>query len=187
VIKRSRTSKRRQTPTISYRTNRRIRVREVRLVDQDSNNRGVVPIDEALQIAEDAQLDLVEVAPNASPPVCRIMDYSKFSYEQQKKAREARKRQKTIEVKTIRMRVKTDDYHKDISVNKARGWLEEGKKVQVTIRFYGRERDYPELGRQRLEGIAQDLKELSTVEQGPNMEGWTMNMMLAPVGESGQG
>jgi translation initiation factor IF-3 len=108
------------------------------------------------------------------------MDYSKFSYEQQKKAREARKRQKTVEVKTIRMRVKTDDYHKDIYVNKARGWLEDGKKVQVTIRFYGRERDYPHLGRERLEGIAEDLKDVSSVEQAPKMEGWTMNMMLAP-------
>ena len=182
MIKRSRTSKRRQTTTINYRTNRSIRVREVRLIDQDGENRGIVPIQDAQQEAIDAGLDLVEVAPNARPPVCRIMDYSKFSYEQQKKAREARKRQKTVEVKTIRMRVKTDDYHKDIYVNKARGWLEDGKKVQVTIRFYGRERDYPELGRERLDGIAKDLSDLSTVEQAPKMEGWTMNMMLAPEG-----
>jgi translation initiation factor IF-3 len=156
-------------------------VPEVMLIDHNGNNRGVVSFTEARQIAREAELDLVEVAPNSEPPVCRIMDFSKFSYEQQKKAREARKRQKTVEIKTIKFKVKTDDFHQSISVKKARGWLEEGKKVKVSIRFYGREMDYPELGMERMDGIAADLQDVSTVEQKPIMEGRNMTMLLAPL------
>ena len=141
---------------------------------------GVVPIQEARDIALDAGLDLVEVAPNARPPVVRVMDYGKFQYEQTKKEREARKHQKQIEIKTIKLSPKTADFHRDINVRRARGWLEEGKKVKVVIRFKGREIHYPEIGREIMDGIVEDLKDVSTVEQSPNLEGWTMVMMLNP-------
>jgi translation initiation factor IF-3 len=141
---------------------------------------GVVPIQEARDTALDAGLDLVEVAPNARPPVVRVMDYGKFQYEQTKKEREARKHQKQIEIKTIKLSPKTADFHRDINVRRARGWLEEGKKVKVVIRFKGREIHYPEIGREIMDGIVEDLKDVSTVEQAPNLEGWTMVMMLNP-------
>ena len=102
------------------------------LIDHNNENRGVVSTNEARDIAYEAGLDLVEVAPNARPPVCRIMDFSKFAYEQKKKYREARKKQKTVEIKTIKLKIKTGDFHRDIQVKKARGWLEEGKKVKVS-------------------------------------------------------
>jgi translation initiation factor IF-3 len=139
-----------------------------------------VPIDEARDKARDAGLDLVEVAPNARPPVVRVMDYGKFQYEQTKKEREARKHQKQIEIKTIKLSPKTADFHRDINVRRARGWLEEGKKVKVVIRFKGREIHYPEIGREIMDGIVEDLKDVSSVEQSPNLEGWSMVMMLTP-------
>lgn len=109
------------------------------------------------------------------------MDYGKFVYEKDKREREARKNQKQIEIKTIQLRPSTADFHRNISVRKARGWLEEGKKVKVVFRFRSRERDYPELGREAMRSIAEDLQEVSTVEQHPIMEGWSMTMMLAPL------
>lgn len=150
------------------------------MIDQDGNNVGVVPLQEARDVAIDAGLDLVEVAPNARPPVVRVMDYGKFQYEQTKKEREARKHQKQIEIKTIKLSPKTADFHRDINVRRARGWLEEGKKVKVVIRFKGREIHYPEIGREIMDGIIEDLKDVSEVEQSPNLEGWTMVMMLSP-------
>lgn len=150
------------------------------MIDQDGNNVGVVPIQEARDVAIDAGLDLVEVAPHARPPVVRVMDYGKFQYEQTKKEREARKHQKQIEIKTIKLSPKTADFHRDINVRRARGWLEEGKKVKVVIRFKGREIHYPEIGRGIMDGIVEDLKDVSEVEQPPNLEGWTMVMMLSP-------
>lgn len=141
---------------------------------------GVVPIQEAQDVALEAGLDLVEVAPHARPPVVRVMDYGKFQYEQTKKEREARKHQKQIEIKTIKLSPKTADFHRDINVRRARGWLEEGKKVKVVIRFKGREIHYPEIGREIMDGIVEDLRDVSTVEQAPNLEGWTMVMMLNP-------
>lgn len=150
------------------------------MIDQDGNNVGVVPLQEARDIAIDAGLDLVEVAPQARPPVVRVMDYGKFQYEQTKKEREARKHQKQIEIKTIKLSPKTADFHRDINVRRARGWLEEGKKVKVVIRFKGREIHYPEIGREIMTGIIEDLKDVSEVEQTPNLEGWTMVMMLTP-------
>ncbi|MFW6097477.1 MAG: translation initiation factor IF-3 [Chloroflexota bacterium] len=163
-----------------YRVNNRIRAREVRLIDQEGNNVGVVPIDEARDVALAAGLDLVEVAPHARPPVVRVMDYGKFQYEQTKKEREARKHQKQIEIKTIKFSPKTADFHRDINVRRARGWLEEGKKVKVVVRFKGREIHYPEIGREIMDGIIEDLSDVSEVEQRPNLEGWTMVMMLTP-------
>ena len=152
------------------------------MIDATGTNRGVVPTEEARDLANEAELDLVEVAPNAKPPVCRIMDYGKFSYEQTRKEREARKRQKKVEIKTIRLTPRTDDFHRGIGVKKGRKWLEEGKKVKFMVRFRAREITYPELGQVMLQGIAEELGDLAVVEQKPNLEGWRMTMMLSPEG-----
>jgi translation initiation factor IF-3 len=165
-----------------YRVNNRIRSREVRLIDGDGNNRGVVPVQEALDIAGEVGLDLVEVAPNARPPVARVMDYGKFVYEKTRREREARKHQKQIEIKTIKLSPKIAEFHRGLSVRRAREWLEEGKKVKVVVRFRGREITYPELGRDMMAGVATELADVSTIEQHPNLEGWSMVMMLAPLG-----
>jgi translation initiation factor IF-3 len=161
--------------------NERIRSREVRLIDQDGTNHGVIPIQEAADLAQKAGLDLVEVAPNARPPVVRVMDYGKFIYEKTRREREARKHQKQIEIKTIKLSPKIADFHRDLNVKRAREWLEEGKKVKVIVRFKGREITYPELGRELMDGVAQDLEDVSVIEQKPNLEGWSMVMMLAPT------
>jgi translation initiation factor IF-3 len=161
-----------------------IRVKEVRLIGADGENVGVVSIREALKIAEDAELDLVEVAPNSSPPVCRVMDFGKFLYERTKKEREARKAQVKVEIKEIRLRPKTNEHHRSFKTRDARRWLEDGIKVKVTIRFRGREITYPELALEDLKEIAQELEEVSVVEQMPNMEGRVMTMMLAPKKEN---
>ena len=162
--------------------NERIRSKNVRLIDADGGNRGVVSIQEARQIAEEAGLDLVEVAPNADPPVCRVMDFGKFLYEKTKKEREARKAQKKVEIKEIRLRPKTSEHHRGFKVRDARRWLEEGKKVKVRIRFRGRERDYPEIALDDLKSIASELEDIAVVEQSPAFEGRTMLMVLAPQG-----
>ena len=154
----------------------------MRLIDHNGTNHGVVTIEEALDLAEEANLDLVEVAPSAKPPVCRIMDYGKFSYEFTKKEREARKRQKKIEIKTIRLTPRTDDFHRDIGVRNARRWLSEGKKVKFMVRFRAREITYPELGQKALQNIAEELSDIAVVEQKPKLEGWRMTLMLAPEG-----
>jgi translation initiation factor IF-3 len=164
-----------------YRINQQIRAREVRLINENNENVGVVSLREALQRAADNELDLVEVAPNADPPVCKIMDFGKFLYERAKKEREARRQQQKIEVKEIRLRPKTDDHHRSFKVRDARRWLEEGMKVKVRIRFRGREITYPEIARDMLTEIAEDLKDIAIVEQSPNMEGRTMLMVLAPA------
>ncbi|HML24364.1 MAG TPA: translation initiation factor IF-3 [Aggregatilinea sp.] len=160
--------------------NERIRAREVRVITDQNENLGVISIQEALRIAGERGLDLVEVAPNANPPVCKVMDFGKFQYERAKKEREARKLQKTIEVKEIRLRPKTDDHHRSFKVRDARRWLEEGMKVKVRIRFRGREITYPEIARDMLREVAEELDDIAVVEQSPNMEGRTMLMVLAP-------
>jgi translation initiation factor IF-3 len=160
-----------------------IREKEVRLIGADGENVGVVSIREALKMAEEAELDLVEVAPNSSPPVCRVMDFGKFLYERTKKEREARKAQVKVEIKEIRLRPKTNEHHRSFKTRDARRWLEDGMKVKVTIRFRGREITYPELALEDLKEIAQELEEVSVVEQMPNMEGRVMTMMLAPKKE----
>jgi translation initiation factor IF-3 len=180
TIRRRRTKPEIRRPTINYRTNRGIRVREVRLIDHNGENHGVVPTNRAIAMAEEAELDLVEVSPNATPPVCRIMDYGKFSYEKTKREREARKQQKQIEIKTIKLSPRTAQFHKDISVRKARLWLEQGKKVKFSVRFKAREITYPELGQETLEEVAAELQDISTIEQAPKLEGWTMTLMLTP-------
>ena len=136
---------------------------------------------EALRMAREAELDLVEVAPNSSPPVCRIMDFGKFLYEREKKDREARKAQTKVEVKEIRLRPKTTYHHRDFKVDDARRWLEHNMKVRVTIRFRGREITYPEIALEDLREIALKLADVSTVEQAPAIEGRAMSMMLVPA------
>lgn len=138
-------------------------------------------------MAREANLDLVEVAPNASPPVARIMDYSKFIYEKKRKEREARKNQKKVEIKTVKLKVNTAQFHQDLSVRRAHEWLAEGKKVKVEIRFVGREMDYPELGHKTMLEVADFLKEVSSIEQQPQFDGRTMIMMLTPIGDSKKG
>lgn len=169
-----------------YRVNEQIRgVAKVRLIvagdDASNENVGVVSLREALNIAAERGLDLVEVAPNAEPPVCRVMDYSKFLYERSKKEREARKAQKTIEVKEIRLQLKTNDYHLGFKVRDARRWLGEGMKVKVRIKFVGREITYSDLGRAQMNEIIQELQDVAVVEQSPMMEGKSLYMVLAPA------
>jgi len=166
--------------TSSFRANEAIRVKEVRLIGAEGENVGVVPIEDARRMARDAGLDLVEVAPNAEPPVCRIIDYGKFIYERTKKEREARKAQTKIEVKEIRLRPKTNVHHRSFKVRDARRWLEEGMKVKVRIRFRGREIDYLDLAMVDLKEVAQELSDVSSVESAPALEGRSMLMLLAP-------
>lgn len=150
------------------------------MIGPKGENVGVVSIKQALQIARDAELDLVEVSPNAEPPVCRVMDFGKFIYERAKKEREARKSQTKIEVKEIRLRPKTNEAHRGFKVEDARRWLLQGHKVRVTIKFRGREMDYPEIALEDLKEIAQMLSDVSTIEAPPQMEGRTMLVVLAP-------
>ena len=164
-----------------YRVNHQIRTPQVRLIDADGTHAGIMTLSEALAIARERELDLVEVSPAAEPPVARVMDYGKFLYQQAKREREARKAQTQIEVKEIRLRPKTTDHHKSFKMRDARRWLGEGMKVKVRIRFRGREITYPEIARQQLVEIAEDLSDVAVVEQSPNLEGRTMLMILAPV------
>lgn len=156
-------------------------MREVLLIGSDGVNVGVVPIKEARRLAQEADLDLVEVAPNADPPVCRVMDYGKFLYERTKKEREARKAQTKIEVKEIRLRPKTNVHHRSFKVRDARRWLEDGMKVKVRIRFRGREIDYVNLALQDLKEVAEELSDISVIEQPPAMEGRSVLLLLAPT------
>ena len=165
---------------ITYRVNEAIRVPQVRLIGPKGENVGVVSIDEANRIARDAEMDLVEVAPNSDPPVCRVMDFGKFIYEKAKKEREAKKAQTKIEVKEIRLRPKTNEHHRDLKVRDARRWLEDGMKVRVRIRFRGREITYPEIALNDLKEVAEALGEVAIVEQAPALDGRTMLMVLAP-------
>jgi translation initiation factor IF-3 len=163
-----------------YRVNEQIRVREVRLIGPDGGNVGVVSTQEALRIAREANLDLVEVSPGAEPPVCRVLNLGKFLYEKEKKEKIARKAQTKIEVKEIRLRPKTTDHHRQFKLRDARKWLDDGIKVKVRIRFRGREITYPEIAREDLAEIAKELADIATVEQQPDMEGRTMLMVLGP-------
>ena len=160
--------------------NREIRIPEVRVIDAEGSNLGVLQTMEAIRLAQEAELDLVEVAPNAEPPVARIMDFGKFLYEQSKKEREARKAQKQIEIKEIQLRPKTNEHHAQFKVKSARGWLEEGNKVKVRIRFRGREITYPEVAMEQLQEIVDELTDVAMVEQAPQLDGRTMLMVLAP-------
>ncbi len=153
----------------------------MRLVDADGNMVGVVPLETALADAEAAGLDLVEVSPNAEPPVCKILDYGKYKYEDQKRKAEARKKQKTIDVKEIKMRPGIDAHDYDVKMRAMRRFLDEGDKVKVTLRFRGREMAHQELGLKVLHRVRDDIEELGKIEQTPKMEGRQMIMVVAPV------
>jgi translation initiation factor IF-3 len=155
-----------------------VRAREVRLIDEEGQVIGVMSSMQANAIARERNLDLVEVSPMAVPPVCRLMDYGRFKYEQQKKESEARKRQKTSELKEIRMRPKTDDHDLDVKVRKVEEFLGEGDKVKVGVVFRGREMAHPELGRRLLDQVIADLKNVAAVERPPMLEGRMMSMIL---------
>lgn len=155
------------------------------MIGPDGTNVGVIPTQKARTIADEAGLDLVEVAPDANPPVCRVMDYGKFLYERTKKEKEARKSQTKVEMKEIRLRPKTNAHHRGFKTRDARRWLETGLKVRVTIRFRGREIHYPEIALEDLREITEELSDVSKVEQRPKMEGRAISMMLVPL-KSGQ-
>lgn len=163
------------------RANRDIRgVREVQLIDDTGQNRGVMPFFDAMRIAEDAGLDLVEISPNATPPVCKILDYGKFRFLEQKKAAEARKKQKTVEVKEIKLRPGIDDHDYDVKMKAMKGFFEEGNKVKITLRFRGREMAHQALGLKVLDRVKADVGDIAKVEMEPNFEGRQVVMVLAP-------
>ncbi len=153
---------------------------EIRLIDENGDNVGVVAPERGVEMAEEAGLDLVEISPGAKPPVCKIMDLGKFKYEQQKKAAEAKKKQKTIEIKEVKFRPNIDTHDYDVKMRSVTKFLGEGDKVKVTLRFRGREMAHQELGRELLERIADDIEELGKVESMPKMEGRQMTMVVAP-------
>lgn len=162
------------------RANEQIRIPEVRLIDADGENVGVVSIEKALELAVEAGLDLVEISPNASPPVCKILDAGKFKYENQKKANLARKKQKVIEVKEIKLRPTTDTHDIEVKMRAIHKFLGEGDKVKVTLRFKGREMAHQELGFKVLLQVRDALGDAVTVEQEPKPEGRQLVMVLAP-------
>ena len=162
------------------RVNEEIRVPQVRLIDENGEMLGVLSIRDALYKAFQAGLDLLEISPNAVPPVCKITDYGKFKYEQQKKANEARKKQKVVEIKEIKVRPNIDDHDYDVKMRQAKGFIGEGDKVKVTLRFRGREMAHQELGVKLLERIRTELVELVKVESMPRLENRQMIMVLAP-------
>ena len=162
------------------RVNEEIRSREVHLIMQDGANRGTVSIAEALQAAQESGLDLVEISPNATPPVCKLLDFGKYKYAEQKKAAEARKKQKVVEVKEIKFRPMIDDHDYQVKMRSMERFFEEGDKVKVTLRFRGREMAHQELGTKLLNRVKDDTTKLAKVESEPRMEGRQMVMILTP-------
>jgi translation initiation factor IF-3 len=162
------------------RVNGRIRAPEIRLIGAEGENLGVLDPRRALELAEEAGLDLVEISPNATPPVCKIMDFGKYKYETQKREAEARKKQKIIEIKEIKFRPGTDKHDYDVKMRSVLKFLEEGDKVKVTLRFRGREMAHQELGLDLLNRVAADVQEVAKVENMPKLEGRQMVMMIAP-------
>ena len=160
--------------------NNEIDVPQVRVIDAEGENHGVVSIDDALEIADEAGLDLVEVSPQVSPPVCKVLDYGKYKYEQQKKANEARKKQKTFDVKEIKMRPGIDEHDYQVKMRSVRKFLDNGDKVKMTIRFRGREMAHQDLGLKVLTRVREELDEIIKIEQMPKTEGRLMVMVIAP-------
>jgi translation initiation factor IF-3 len=150
------------------------------VIDEDGTQLGILPTREAIRIALDRGLDLVEVAPNADPPVCKLLDFGKFQYERAKREREARKARKDVEIKEVRLRPKTGEHDINTRLRQARGFLESGAKVKVRLRFRGREITHPEVARDLLQRFADELSDVSTIEQRPGFEGRTLLMILAP-------
>lgn len=160
--------------------NEAIRAREVRLIDSNGNQLGIQPLREALRLAQEADLDLVNVAPKAKPPVCRIMDYGKYRYEQSKREKEARKNQKTIQIKEIRFSPSIEEHDVNTKLRNVKKFLSNGDKVKLTIRFRGREITHQDIGRRILNRMAEEVKEIGDVERYPKMEGRHMIMILSP-------
>ena len=162
------------------RINEEIRVREVHLIEKDGANKGTVPIADALAAAQAAGLDLVEISPNANPPIVKILDYGKYKYQEQKKAAEARKKQKVVEVKELKYRPMIDDHDYDVKMRAMQRFFEEGDKVKVTLRFRGREMAHQELGTRLLNRVKDDTTKMAKIESEPRMEGRQMVMILTP-------
>jgi translation initiation factor IF-3 len=160
--------------------NERIRFPKIRAIDTDGNQIGIVSPQEALQIAEDKDLDLVLVSDKADPPVCRIMDYGKYKFEQEKKVREARKKQHAAEVKEVKMRYKIDEHDYHVRIKQAARFLKGGDKVKATVMFRGREIQHTDLAEELLSRMADDLEEVAEIQQRPKREGRTMMMLLSP-------
>ncbi len=158
-----------------------IRRAEVRVINPEGQQLGIYPIRQAIAIAEEIGLDLVEINPRAEPPVCRIMDFGKFKYEQKKQANAAKKKQKVIEVKEIKFRPKTDSHDFDFKMKHVKRFIEEGNKAKITIRFRGREMAHPEVAARLLDRVVAEVKDMVVVEQSYRMEGRTMTMILAPT------
>lgn len=169
-------------PTVKEgpRVNSEIDSPSVQLIDEDGKNHGIIDTETAIAMAEENGLDLVEIAPNSSPPVAKILDYGKYKYQSQKKAAEARKKQKTIEVKEIKMRPNIDTHDYDVKLRSMRRFFEEGDKVKVTLRFRGRELAHQDLGMQLLHRVRDEVDEIAKVEAEPKVEGRQMIMVLAP-------
>ncbi|MEM7133222.1 MAG: translation initiation factor IF-3 [Chloroflexota bacterium] len=163
------------------RVNHRIRANEVRVIAADGEQLGILSTREALSIAEEQELDLVEVAPNANPPVCRLMDYGKYLYEKQKRERDARKTQKQVEIKEVRLRPKTDDHDVGVVLKKIRKFVGDGAKVRVRIRFRGREIAHPEVARNLLKRVSDAVTDVADIESMPSFEGRSMIMILGPT------
>ncbi|MBK8169683.1 MAG: translation initiation factor IF-3 [Sandaracinaceae bacterium] len=170
----------RQRVQTGPRTNERIRIPEVRVVGNDGEMLGVMETREALKLAREKELDLVEVNPKAFPPVCKIMDFGKFKYEEARKAREAKKKQTVVELHEIKLRPKTDDHDIDFKVRKIREFISYGDKVKITVRFRGREITHPEMAQKQLDRIVDAVKDVTLVESSSRMEGRTMTVLLAP-------
>jgi len=168
-----------------HRLNREIRVPEVRLIDETGKQLGIYPTREALMMAQDRGLDLVEIAPTARPPVCRMLDYGKFMYEQSRREREARKAQRQVEVKEIQVRPKTAEHDVGFKLDAARKFLQEGNKIRVRVRFRGREITHAELALELMQRVAEELSDMAAVEQPPRLEGRSMVMLLTPTGKAG--
>ncbi len=162
------------------RVNRRIRASNVRVIDPEGGQLGILPIAEALRIAEEYELDLVEVSSKSDPPVCRLMDYGKFKYQQRKKAHEAKKKQAVIHIKEVKLRPKTDEHDLQFKLRHIERFLKEGLKTKVTMVYRGRELSHPEIGRRILDRVSEEVKEWGAVELNPKFEGRTMVMVLSP-------
>ena len=162
------------------RVNDQIRAREIRVISATGEQLGIMPVAQALQLAEEQDLDLVEVAPSANPPVCRMMDYGKYLYEKQKRERESRKAQKQIEIKEVRLRPKTDEHDIQVVLTKIRKFAKEGAKIRVRIRFRGREIAHPEVARDLMKRVSEEVADVVAVEAYPSLDGRSMIMVLAP-------
>ncbi len=165
------------------RINREIRAREVRVIDPEGKQLGVLPLVEALRAAANFELDLVEVSPKAEPPVCRIMDYGKFKYQQSKKAHDARKKQTVVHLKEVKLRPKTEEHDFQFKVRHIERFIKEGNKTKITVVFRGRELAHPDLGRNMLNRVTEETKEWAKVEQPPKFEGRNFVMILTPLAQ----